>query len=327
MPRPLPPGNISLLAEKLLNGTISSEELEVFNRWYNQFNDEELLLTSDDHSKMDGINRLMLREIQQRVRREEKPQVVYMRNKWWLAAAVVTGLLLGAGYFLSPNSRTVENIAHTTNDQQTKVILPDSSIVWLKPNSNIDYSNLNAGSERRVTLTGEALFEVTKNAEKPFVIQSGEYTVRVLGTSFNMRNLPNAPFQLTVLTGEVLVQKNLPNGNKEQHIIVPMQKITATDKKEMLLLATAPEENAQVSAGTEYMMNFQNVPFSEIAKSIERKFDVKCTIQSDLLLQCRLTANLTDQSLTRTLELIAASIHMNYEIKNGEVLVSGTGCE
>ncbi|RZK47314.1 MAG: DUF4974 domain-containing protein, partial [Pedobacter sp.] len=88
-----------------------------------------------------------------------------------------------------------------------------------------------------------------------------------------------------------------------------------------------PEENIQVAAGTEYMMNFQNVPFREIATRIERKFDVKCVIQNDLLLQCRLTADLTDQSLTRTLELLAASINMHFEIKSGEVLLSGTGCE
>ena len=327
MPRSSMPGNISLLAEKLLNGTISDEELKMFNDWYDQHNDEELVLPHDHENKIIDIRNLVLQEVKEKLRQEEKQPVITVRKKWWLAAAVVTGLLMAAGYLLIFDVQNAGSFVHTASGQQKKVILPDSSIVWLKPNSTIDYSNLTAGNERQVKLTGEALFEVTKNAHKPFVIQSGEYTVRVLGTSFNMRNISDLPFQLTVLTGEVLVEKVLPNGKKEQHFIVPSQKITSSPKNEMILVATAPEENVEVSAGTEYLMNFQNVPFKEIARSIERKFDVKCNIQNDQLLQCRLTANFTDQSLARTLQLIAASINMTYEIKNGEVLLSGTGCE
>ncbi len=327
MPRSSMPGNISLLAEKFLNGTISDEELKVFNDWYDQHNDEELVLPPDHENKIIDIRNLMLQEVKEKLRQEEKQPVITVRKKWWLAAAVVTGLLMAAGYLLIFNVQNAGSFVHTTSGQQKKVILPDSSIVWLKPNSTIDYSNLTAGNERQVKLTGEALFEVTKNAQKPFVIQSGEYTVRVLGTSFNMRNISDLPFQLAVLTGEVLVEKALPNGKKEKHFIVPSQKITSSPKNEMILVAIAPEENVEVSAGTEYLMNFQNVPFKEIARSIERKFDVKCNIQNDQLLQCRLTANFTDQSLSRTLQLIAASINMTYEIKSGEVLLSGTGCE
>ncbi|RYY60752.1 MAG: FecR family protein [Chitinophagaceae bacterium] len=328
MQRRLPPKDISLLAEKWLNGTLSPQEQEIFNAWYNQFDDEELSLPPDQHSPLPEIKARMLQQIQQRVKNEEKKPVISLRAKRWVAAAAVAGLLLAGGYVISTfNQPAAEKMVSTDNGQRNKVILPDSSIVWLKPNSSVSYTGFDGKDERRVTLTGEALFEVTKNPLKPFVIQSGEYMVRVLGTSFNVRNNASQPFQLTVLTGKVLVEKTLPDGRKTQQFVDPLQTLTAAGLNELALKAAAPAEKAEVSAGTEYPMDFQNVPFTDIAARIEGKFNVKCKIESEPLLNCRLTANLSGQSLVRTLELIAASINMQFRLKDGEVLLSGSGCE
>lgn len=325
---PLTPKDISLLAEKWLNGTLSPEEQELFNAWYNGFNDEELSLSPDQHSNLPEIKTRMLQHIRQRVQQEEKKPVISLRTRRWAAAAVVAGLLLTGGYLINRfNQPAAEQMVSTNNGQRTKVILPDSSIVWLKPNSNIAYAGFNGAGERRVTLTGEALFEVTKNPNRPFVIQSGDYMVKVLGTSFNVRNTTTQPFQLTVLTGKVLVEKSLPDGRKTRQLVEPQQKLIAAGVNGLLLQTAAPAEKAEVSAGTEYPMDFQNVPFAELAKRIEGKFNVNCRIESKALLNCRLTANFSGLSLTRTLELIAASINMQYLLKDGEVMLTGTGCE
>ncbi|RYY52628.1 MAG: FecR family protein [Chitinophagaceae bacterium] len=328
MQAPLSPKDISLLAEKWLNGTLSAEEQELFNDWYNQFNDQELSLPADHPSSLPEIKIRMLQQIQQRVKNEETTPVISMRARRWAAAAAVTGLLLAGGYFISTfNQPPAEKMVRTDNGQRNKVILPDSSIVWLKPNSTIAYAGFDGKGERRITLSGEALFEVTKNSHKPFVIQSGDYMVKVLGTSFNVRNTASLPFQLTVLTGKVLVEKSLPDGRKTQQFVDPLQTLTAAGLNRLELQTAAPAQKAEVSAGTEYPMDFQNVSLADIAARIGAKFNVKCKIESESLLNCRLTANLSGQSLTRTLELIAASINMQFQLKDGEVLLSGSGCE
>lgn len=69
---------------------------------------------------------------------------------------------------------------------QYQVNLPDGSMVWLNSASSLRYPVQFAGSERKVEITGEAYFEVSHDASRPFRVVSGAQTVEVLGTSFNI---------------------------------------------------------------------------------------------------------------------------------------------
>lgn len=331
----LPPHNISLLAEKWLNGSISEEEMRVFNDWYNQFDDEEVLLPGGiDHYASHEMRQRLLQNVQRRVLREEvpadRPAVI---NRWYkfAAAAAILGIIVLSGYLTEwwglQSAEWAQKIVQTSAGQRKKVILPDSSIVWLKPNSNISYAGTFSATERRVELQGEALFEVTKDARRPFIIQSGEYITRVLGTSFNIRYTQNLPFELNVFTGKVMVEKKMVDGTKQQAVLEPSQKVSAASAQRLVLLPSVATEKALSVVGTEYDMAFSNTSFRTIVEKIQKKFNVKCNIESKALEGCRLTADLTDQSLWHSLELIAASIDLNYRYQNGQVWLSGNGCE
>ena len=77
----------------------------------------------------------------------------------------------------------------TKNGNRTKIVLPDGSQVWLNAGSKLDYNNFVFNKDlREVTLDGEAYFDVTKNAEKPFIIHTKKMDVKVIGTAFNIRS-------------------------------------------------------------------------------------------------------------------------------------------
>lgn len=78
-------------------------------------------------------------------------------------------------------------------------ILPDGTKVWLNSSSYLKYPNTFSGNTREVTLDGEAYFEVIGNAKKPFIVHSGNSSVNVLGTKFNMDAYDSNGFIATTL--------------------------------------------------------------------------------------------------------------------------------
>ncbi|HLZ89344.1 MAG TPA: FecR family protein, partial [Puia sp.] len=78
------------------------------------------------------------------------------------------------------------NTLTTQKGNQYHLTLPDGTNVWLNAVSSITYPTAFTGNQRRVTISGEAYFEVMKNQQQPFIVQQGDITVQVLGTSFDV---------------------------------------------------------------------------------------------------------------------------------------------
>ena len=125
--------------------------------------------------------------------------------------AAVVLLLMGIGSaLLYMNNRDLSGrkvVVATTEDQKNlEVTLPDGSIIFLNRNTQVTYSRKFGERERRVTLTGEAYFDVARAESRPFTVDAGEAIVRVLGTSFNVRSGDqDSPVEVFVKTGKVTV--------------------------------------------------------------------------------------------------------------------------
>lgn len=98
------------------------------------------------------------------------------------SAAAAVALIVLAIHFFMPSS-VVVLLSEVAFDQKKEVVLPDGSVVWLNKNSRIQYPE-DFVSHRKVYLTGEAYFDVTENRGRPFVVETSDLTVRVLGTRF-----------------------------------------------------------------------------------------------------------------------------------------------
>lgn len=201
-----------------------------------------------------------------------------------------------------------------------KVILKDGSIVWLKNGATLDYSKLTV-DDRQVTLTGEALFEVARMREHPFVIHCGNYEARVLGTSFNIKS-DNNSVELTVLTGTVelssLKDDKSVKVNANEHVV-----FTET------IIKSEPDaaELRSVIENTQYNMLFEDTRMIDVMKRVEDKFNVKVKLENAGIGNCMISADFTDQSLPVTLEMISEALGFHYEIDDDKVIITGSGCK
>ena len=149
-------------------------------------------------------------------------------QKFARVAAVIVPLFLFAGgmfYYLSPHNEMIEiSVAY---GEQKRLILPDSSEVWLNAGSSILYPETFAKDKRLVMLDGEAYFSVKKDTVSPFIVETSQLSVKVLGTRFNVKAYPNDEKITTTLTSgkvEVSVRSQPP------HILKPDEQLTY-DKK------------------------------------------------------------------------------------------------
>jgi transmembrane sensor len=319
------------LIERFLAGQATAEESTLVEKWLDQ------RAAHDPFGKLsavekDEIRRKTLEELSSKITVPVKP-IERNRNRnpifFYRAAAAVSLLAVLSFAILQFPSHperqkitTVKSVS-TTNSGR-KVILSDSSIIWLKANSAISYPRIFSANERRITLAGEALFEVTRDAKHPFIIQCGSLRAKVLGTSFNIKS-SESHIEVLVLTGKVSLSSE---GNTKGLIVYPNEKAVYDEKENQIAMVNVEDtEKIAKTAGTEYSMQFQATRMKEIVRRIEGKFNVKVSLSDERLNNCTITADFTDQSFDRTLSLISETLGITYVRENNRVMLKGEGCD
>jgi transmembrane sensor len=309
------------LIEKYQQGLLSGKEKELMDAWFDDLGRDEARPLRTE-AEREGLKQRVMAGVQGS---KSHAQV----RVWRIAASL---LLVAAASFAIWKYTTTpgdtlsipqELTASSTEGRVQKVLLEDGSLVWLKNNSSLTYPDRFTGKDRRVELRGEALFEVAKDASHPFIIQCGELTTTVLGTSFNIKS-SEKDIEVVVLTGKV----SLTAQHDTQGIVVlPSEK--AVYRKEIKQLAKVdvqPEESVSSISGTEYDMEFDQTRMLEAIRRIELKFNVAVSLADTSMNNCVITANLTDQSLKKTLDVLTLSLHAQYELNGRQVTITGQGC-
>ncbi|MEJ0055973.1 MAG: FecR domain-containing protein [Bacteroidota bacterium] len=203
-----------------------------------------------------------------------------------------------------------------------KMILSDGTLVWLRGESKLVYHERSNESIRYAELNGEALFEVAKDPQRPFMIRCGELTIKVLGTSFSVRTIRDS-LELEVLTGKV----NLSSANDKTGIDVEShQKVIYSLHGELVKTEMNAEDVSVATARTEYNMEFRNTSLEQVIDKVEKKFNVTINVGNEEINKCRITADFTDHSLASTLEMMAEVLDFEYKIDGNSVEITGSGC-
>ncbi|SEW51494.1 FecR family protein [Chitinophaga arvensicola] len=321
--QPQIPDHIRQLADKWIAGTITASERDVLLEWYSRQVPAEIPWESADAHETAMEERLYA-DLQHKL----QPSVIPVKKNNWkrLAQAAAVLLLIAAGWAGISKWQQVKPIVITADGSIKKMILPDSSIVWLKGNSSLSYQQDFGKKTRQVVLKGEGLFEIKKDAAHPFIVESGQYTTRVLGTSFNIKEQTgNNTFSLLVLTGKVQVEKKSSKDNVQPLLITPDYQFTGNSRESSVSKASSADRE-QSTNGTEYDMNFNRTAFPDIVQRIEQKFDIKINANYQQFENCRITADITDQSLSNSLKLITMAISATYSISDGTIVITGNGC-
>ena len=322
----LVPEHIKFLILKWKKQQLTEVEQKELDEWYDQPLPEEM----DMEGSEEGTGLKMFNSIQYELGTHKKRASLF--HPLWTSAAAAIVLIFGIGFYAIINKEKKQNIATShhieSNGGIKRVVLPDSSIVWLKKNSKLSFPESFAKNEREVILNGEAFFEIAHNKGWPFKIKSGSFTTTVLGTSFNLRSgIGSNDYDIEVLTGKVKVSTNPQNGPAEVYLVEANQSFeTRIGKVEQFKEAEKEVKIKTLISGTQYDMAFIKVPFEEIMLRFEQKFNIHFEGYTGEYNACVITADLTNLSLNKSLQILCSAINANYKMDNNKVKLTGGGC-
>ena len=124
------------------------------------------------------------------------------------AAVALLCLLVSVTYLNRSGQDTDPNLLTRQNSETATTLvttLEDGSVVYLAGNTSLKFPEHFSSDRREVSLQGNALFEVAGNRKQPFVIETEDTRIEVLGTAFNVKSNDSSPFELSVQRGEVKV--------------------------------------------------------------------------------------------------------------------------
>lgn len=271
----------------------------------------------------------------------------------WLAAASIAGLLIFAGsaYFYSHSPRTSvsapvaasvwskplgDSLLEAKNAGTTALTLhlADNSVITLQPGSVVRYKqNFLTDAKRVIYLEGNADFDVEKVANKPFEVYSQDLVTRVLGTSFSIVNGGGIRrISVIVHSGKVSVSRIAAEASgigsiQPGVILTPNQKLVydQTPKNFQKQLLDTPALINPLAIQHHFV--YDDAPVTEVLEELKKAFDIDIEYDQDVLKNCRISADLSDESLSKKLDLICSALGARYEMIDGAVSIqAGRPC-
>lgn len=270
------------------------------------------------------------------------------RAKWIAAASIAACLLLGVQLFhRTPGKTTLPPVRSPSNEEvlakagtRTKLVLPDSSQVWLNSNSRLKYSTAFNQTNREVVLEGEAYFEVAKDARLPFVVHASSIDIQVLGTSFAVKSYPqDATIEATLLNGTIEIsRKDNPGGARI--ILKPNEKLvfsksfaprdrtgpspsvpattiaTAPDIAVNAIRQDIPDSDKVETAWLYNRLVFDGDRFRQLADKIERWYNIRIVIRDSSLNNYRFSGIFENETPDEALKELQMTRDFSFTHKN-----------
>ena len=203
---------------------------------------------------------------------------------------------------------------------KTKLYLPDGTLVWLNAGSRMTYSQGFGVDNRKVELEGEGYFEVKRNEKIPFFVKTKDLQLQVLGTKFNFRDYPeDHEVVVSLLEGKVGLN-NLLREEKEA-VLSPDERAVLNKANGLLTVESVTPSNA--SQWTDGYLFFDEELLPDIAKELERSYNVKIHIANDSLKTFRFYGNFVrrEQNIQEVLEALASTEKMQYKIEERNITI------
>ncbi len=326
---------IELIA-KYLAGEASPEEAMQLHTWMKDKNnrDEYEKAAGIWNSVSQGENKAQLtvdeqwRELNNKLQEAQKNTTKKLYRNLAFAASFI-GLVLFISYsvFNKPYDSKVAQqpaparIIKTAAEGVKTDTLPDGSIIVMKQNSFINYSTDYNTTSRELVLTGESFFDVVANEKKPFIINIGDLKIRVVGTSFNVREVASDKFiEVQVHTGVVMMYAR----HKELMVQKGQSGIYHTHGDKLILKETIDENSVAYATKS---FSFNDVPFIEVCRYLEKAFNVHIQVDGEKFRQCRLTAQFNNKSLVYIMDIISATLGSSYRKQGNIIYIAGEGCQ
>ena len=256
-------------------------------------------------------------------RRMDARRVMPLRHVFTRVAAAAVALMVtvGAGVYLLRRPGQQADAAYNQivvpAGQRAQMTLADGTSVWLNAGSSLRVpANFGAG-RRQVRLEGEACFEVVTGGKTPFTVLTVGLEIRVYGTSFNVTSYPDDRYdEVALMRGSLGVAAAGGGGN--ELMLQPGQKIRYM--RETSVFAGPVQADAETElAWRDGKLVFDDEPFGEIAKKLERRYGVTVRILDERYAQMRYRGAFRRETLEQAIQAIQFTAGYSYRIED-EVL-------
>ena len=203
--------------------------------------------------------------------------------------------------------------------------LSDGSSVVLNTHSELEVPRKFAGNTRTVKLRGEAFFEVQPDPEKPFIIEAGAGTIRVLGTAFQVRAFPGSDLEVYVESGTVELSVAGPAQPDSASVI-----LKAGERGRIRPGSGLIGQPAGIGPDELFWANrkliFQETKLSLVFDLLKKHYNARIEVKNDAVLDCLLSATFTDETIGQILEVVAASFSLELTKEQEKFIFNGKGC-
>ncbi|RYY33490.1 MAG: DUF4974 domain-containing protein, partial [Sphingobacteriaceae bacterium] len=210
------------------------------------------------------------------------------------------------------------------NGNITNVVLGDGTKISLNGGSKLKYPDTFRGNLREVSIEGEAFFDVAHDADKPFIVHTGDISTHVLGTSFNIKAYADEQLlKVDVVSGKVGI---VPSGNVEFKTVflTPAEGIVYNKDKRTI----SKSSNVDVDVLTKWKegkLVFKKSPLPEVIKTLHRKFNYSIKAD-DNLSGCFISADFTNVPLKDIMAVIAKLVKGKATLTDNGYHLKGKGC-
>lgn len=356
----MPEDLIYLIIKRLTNAIDDTEAAQLRNwiesspdnrRVFDQVSDIWLASATNNENDFNAFK--ALEKVKLKLRKEDaKPKKIFINP--FLKIAALALFLIGIGtlsYYagVSKNKPTSDfTLIEAPMGSRTKVSLPDGSKVWLNGGSNLKFSNTFNKSDRIVTITGEGYFDVILNKQLPFVVNTREIRIKVLGTAFNIKAYPDEGLVETTLErGSLAIEKLTVEGKSiPQTVLEPNQRATFIKKegevhlsdidkkatedihkepvqpvKEQLLISKKIDTQIFTSWKDEKLV-FRNEPFESLTIKLERWYGVSIEIEDEEIKKYHFNGTFEKESIHDVLNIIHFTLPIKYTVNHDQISIS-----
>lgn len=326
------------LLERFFRKECTVEEMKQVIRWLkdpdNRDEVEALLrlqweeakdIASPD-SNLDKIYENILQEISEQEEMEEEPGTrrLFSRRTYLGIAAtlliLITSSLVIMKLKLAHRDDTAANTITKTTQQGEKltVQLPDGTIATLNSGSQIEFPESFTDHDRKISLTGEAYFDVAKDASRPFTVTSNEVSVTALGTAFNVNAFDGSgDVKVTLLIGKVRVDER---AGKTSTLLDPGE--SAVFSKDDGTLKKMKVDASLAVLWKEGILYFDRTDFREVVKDLERWYGVSVDIDNMPSREPVFFGSFENATLDNVLKSMGFALGFEYEISNRTVTIN-----
>ncbi len=317
------------LLSRYVNGDFTADDRKYIERIFSDENckdelqeflqDDWATVNQDDHLEARDLDHILHKLYYQLKHQPKAKKDGRLRTLWNTYAKVAAVLLfpLALAYSIYTQMEILNIDAQVSYAEinaplgsRVSFSLPDGSIGWLNSGSTLKYP-VSFKNTRNVELLGEAYFDIQKNENKPFIVQTSSLNISVLGTQFNVAAYEDDnSIDVVLESGSVRL---IHPGNEKSVEMKPNDRIEFdTDQKVMKKFVVVPEK---YSSWKEGKLIFRNDHIDEVAKRLSRWYNVDIVINQTSKTDFRLRATFEDEEIEEVLKLIKMTFPIDYEIE------------